>query len=57
MAAMPKHMNFIHKQTSRLVTAESKNLNSLSIAWSLPDLKDHIVVVVPQLGSKCFDIT
>ena len=57
MAAKPARVNFTHTRTVRLVVDETTQLDSLSVAKSLPDFIGKIVGVVPQFGGKCFDIT
>ena len=48
---------FAHKRTVRLLIEDSMTVDSLSLIQSLPHFWEDIVGVVPQYGSKCFDVT
>lgn len=56
MAARPC-ATFAHTKTVRLIVEDGMEITALEIVRSLPDYKEEITGIVPNLGSKCFDIT
>lgn len=48
---------FAHTKTVRLIVEDGMEITALEIVRSLPDYKEEITGIVPNFGSKCFDIT
>ena len=56
MAVRP-HATFAHTKTVRLIVEDGMEITALEIVPSLPDFKEEITGIVPNVGGKCFDIT
>ena len=56
MAVRPR-ATFAHKKTVRLIVEDGMEITALEIVPSLPDFKEEITGIVPNVGGKCFDIT
>ena len=48
---------FAHTKTVRLIVEDGMEITALEIVPSLPDFKEEITGIVPNVGGKCFDIT
>ena len=48
---------FAHTKTVRLIVEDGVEITALEIVPSLPDFKEEITGIVPNVGGKCFNIT
>ena len=56
-AARNTRAGFAHKRTVHLIVEDGMTVDSLQVMQSLPDFREEIIGVVPQIGGKCIDIT
>ena len=55
--AVRPRATFAHTKTMCLIVEDGMEITALEIVRSLPDYKEEITGIVPNFGSKCFDIT